>query len=38
MKVATKYSLGAKTSIALFIIFSVTIISFSAWAALGGEL
>jgi len=38
MKVTTKYSFGAKTAIALFIIFSVAVISFSVWTALGGEL
>ena len=38
MQVNTKYSFSAKTTIALFIIFFVTVICFSVWTALGGEL
>tara|TARA_B110000967_G_C18856603_1_gene547606 strand:- start:1021 stop:1137 length:117 start_codon:yes stop_codon:yes gene_type:complete len=38
MKVTTKYTFGAKTAIALFIIFSLVTISFSVWTVLGSEL
>jgi hypothetical protein len=38
MKVTTKYSFGAKTAIALFIIFSLAVISLSVWTVLGSEL